>query len=333
VGARVTVITYDATGTQVDSFTSPQLANALDWNTFSFSFHTGPNAVKLRLVVRLSGNAGQVVLFDNVNLLTAAVSANYNYTGKGMDGTGLVYFGSRWYDPEIGRFITRDPIRDGLNWYAYCYNNPFSYVDPDGKCPLFVITGAAGALIGGAYGTYSSYMANGQINWGQVGQDALIGGIVGATLGAGTAYLATGSALASTSAVLGGAASSWAVASGTIAVGANSATKGRVFENWFCSFNKIAQNAQQIVVNGIGRIDAFKNGTIYELKNYDWSKYSSLSGLINNFVAQATKYQNLIGQYLNGQKVTDLIYYFSSKPPIEVINALQKAGVTVQWVQ
>jgi RHS repeat-associated protein len=133
VGARVTVITYDATGAQVDSFTSPQLANAMNWITFSFSIHTGPNAVKLRLVVRLSGAAGQGVLFDNVNLLTAAVSANYNYTGKAMDGTGLLYFGARWYDPEIGRFITQDPARNGLNWFSYCNGNPINLIDPDGR--------------------------------------------------------------------------------------------------------------------------------------------------------------------------------------------------------
>jgi len=32
----------------------------------------------------------------------------------------------------VGRFITEDPIRDGLNWYAYCGNNPANGVDPWG---------------------------------------------------------------------------------------------------------------------------------------------------------------------------------------------------------
>jgi RHS repeat-associated protein len=34
-----------------------------------------------------------------------------------------VYFGARWYDPEIGRFISHDPEEDGENWYSYCEND------------------------------------------------------------------------------------------------------------------------------------------------------------------------------------------------------------------
>lgn len=37
---------------------------------------------------------------------------------------GLVYFGARWYDPEVGRLITVDPAEDGGNWYALCRNDP-----------------------------------------------------------------------------------------------------------------------------------------------------------------------------------------------------------------
>jgi hypothetical protein len=50
-----------------------------------------------------------------------------------MDSTGLYYFNARYMDPEIGRFISRDPAMDGANWYVYCRNNPLKYVDPDGK--------------------------------------------------------------------------------------------------------------------------------------------------------------------------------------------------------
>jgi RHS repeat-associated protein len=58
----------------------------------------------------------------------------HRFTGKETDNTtGLVYFGARFYDPEVGRFITVDPGKDGLNWYAYCENNPLRYVDPDGR--------------------------------------------------------------------------------------------------------------------------------------------------------------------------------------------------------
>ena len=59
---------------------------------------------------------------------------NGQFTGKQYDpGTGLIYFGSRWYDPEVGRFTNQDPAKSGPNWYAYCSNNPLRYVDPTGN--------------------------------------------------------------------------------------------------------------------------------------------------------------------------------------------------------
>ncbi|MDC7125792.1 MAG: RHS repeat-associated core domain-containing protein [Spirochaetales bacterium] len=52
--------------------------------------------------------------------------------------SGLYYYNARWYDPNIGRFTTEDPIRSGLNWYAYANNNPLKFVDPTGL--EFVVT-------------------------------------------------------------------------------------------------------------------------------------------------------------------------------------------------
>jgi RHS repeat-associated protein len=128
---------------------------------------------------------------DNVSI-TPLNTENGEFTGKKFDpDTGLVYFGGRYYDPEIGRFISPDPSKEGLNYYAYCHNNPLGMVDPDGKCPLFVITGAAGAIIGGGYGAYTSYMQTGHVDWGTVGKDALIGGAIGLTGGAAASLAAS----------------------------------------------------------------------------------------------------------------------------------------------
>lgn len=53
-----------------------------------------------------------------------------NYTGKFFDkASGLYYFNARWYDSELGKFTTSDPIRDGINWWNYCNGNPISFVD------------------------------------------------------------------------------------------------------------------------------------------------------------------------------------------------------------
>jgi RHS repeat-associated protein len=55
------------------------------------------------------------------------------YTGKQWDAdAGLYYFNARWYDPELGRFTTEDPIKDGGNWYAYVGNRPLVATDPTG---------------------------------------------------------------------------------------------------------------------------------------------------------------------------------------------------------
>ena len=47
-------------------------------------------------------------------------------------GEGEYYSNARWYDPTLGRFLTEDPARDGINWFAYCSNNPLAYIDPTG---------------------------------------------------------------------------------------------------------------------------------------------------------------------------------------------------------
>ena len=76
------------------------------------------------------------------------------------DETELSYFGARWYDPVVGRFMGVDPQRfveqklHSFNRYTYGNNNPYRYVDPDGELPLDVIVDAgfviydAGRMIG-----------------------------------------------------------------------------------------------------------------------------------------------------------------------------------------
>jgi RHS repeat-associated protein len=46
--------------------------------------------------------------------------------------SGLKLLGHRYYDSSTGRFLTRDPIEDGRNWYSYCENNPVILLDPKG---------------------------------------------------------------------------------------------------------------------------------------------------------------------------------------------------------
>jgi len=65
-------------------------------------------------------------------------SEHYLFNGKELDSTGLYYYGARYYDPELGRFVTRDPLRgrvsapQSLNRYTYVLNNPLRLIDPWG---------------------------------------------------------------------------------------------------------------------------------------------------------------------------------------------------------
>ena len=62
------------------------------------------------------------------------------YTGKPHEeDTGLTYMGARYYMPLVGRFTGMDPVDivpeqpHSLNRYAYGNNNPYKYIDPNGK--------------------------------------------------------------------------------------------------------------------------------------------------------------------------------------------------------
>lgn len=70
----------------------------------------------------------------------AADENNVSYTGHVENkDTGLVYMGARHYDPIIGRFMGVDPVGFttnnvmSFNRYSYVNNNPYKYIDPDGR--------------------------------------------------------------------------------------------------------------------------------------------------------------------------------------------------------
>jgi RHS repeat-associated protein len=67
--------------------------------------------------------------------ISGDVVSPWRYSGKRIDDeTGLVFFGKRYYDPVIGRWLTKDPLGtpEGPNRYAYALNNPMSNIDEYG---------------------------------------------------------------------------------------------------------------------------------------------------------------------------------------------------------
>ena len=153
---------------------------------------------------------GMVTVLDGVGNKNTSTTfiGNINpirYKGYYYDvETQLFYCNSRYYSPELCRFISPDSIEyldpqsiNGLNLYCYCMNNPIMYADPSGH---FVITlsavlwaaaiGAAiGAVSGAVYGGITA-VANGQNVWTGIGIGALTGGFMGAGAGVASLFIA-----------------------------------------------------------------------------------------------------------------------------------------------
>ena len=93
-------------------------------------------------VVNLVDERGMLVQVYAYNIFGKSTNVKHDptnkkqFTGKEVDeDSGLQYFLARYYDPEIGRFISVDP-NPVLNLYVYCNNDPINRVDPDGRKDL-----------------------------------------------------------------------------------------------------------------------------------------------------------------------------------------------------
>ena len=73
------------------------------------------------------------------------------YTGHIFDTTLDIYFAeARFYDANTRTWLAMDPIKDGGNWYQYCYSSPVVYYDPDGRIATAIIVGTVTKFVVGA---------------------------------------------------------------------------------------------------------------------------------------------------------------------------------------
>jgi len=112
----------------------------------------------------------------------AAFEEWHGFTGKEYDpDTGLYYYNARWYDADIGRFISEDPARDpnNPNLYVYGRNNPLRFVDPTGETTYTGDIGLAnpGGVnyspsipVGGSWNSPSSGYNGGSVGSGNIGE-------------------------------------------------------------------------------------------------------------------------------------------------------------------
>jgi RHS repeat-associated protein len=85
-----------------------------------------------------TGVLANTYTYDSYGKLTASTGTTTNpfrYTGRELDAeTGIYEYRARYYDAQIGRFISEDPIRfqAGTGFYEYVFNNPLLWTDPRG---------------------------------------------------------------------------------------------------------------------------------------------------------------------------------------------------------
>ena len=87
--------------------------------------------------------------YEPYGATAAGATPTIGFTGHVNDpDTGLIYMQQRYYDPYAGRFLSTDPVLtdehtgSSFNRYIYANNNPYKYIDPDGR--MGIITKAAG---------------------------------------------------------------------------------------------------------------------------------------------------------------------------------------------
>ena len=90
----------------------------------------------------------------------------FGFTGRPFDDDAALYdYRARWYDPEVGRFASEDPLgfaAGDANLYRYAGNSPVMHVDPSGLCFTGLANAArsVGNVMGGAIASVGSYFGS-----------------------------------------------------------------------------------------------------------------------------------------------------------------------------
>ncbi len=185
---------------------------------YVYYIHTGIRSEPLCMTDR----DGKVVwfaeydAFGRAKILVNEIRQPFRLAGQYFDEeTDLHYNLARYYDPRLGRYLTRDPLFEeggGCNFYTYCDGDPINRLDPEGEFifTACLIGAGIGALIGGGVEWYRQKKAiergeqKGYDGWG-IAKGAAVGGVIGAVGGGVGAAVEGAFAAGVTATVAGGA--------------------------------------------------------------------------------------------------------------------------------
>ena len=252
--------------------------------------------------------------------------------------TGFYFLKTRYYDPEICRFITIDDISyldpdtiNGLNLYAYCLNNPVMFLDETGQ---FVITFSMivfsivfGAVVGGLTAAISSAIKGD--TWYEIAlktlSGAALGGVLGAAMGMG-ALLAAGGTIAGLSVGASITVGMATTVGGSAVIGAGNSFISQIIDNdWDMSKVSGARVATDALAAGIKGLLGFAAGA--------WTGASGLwnapEGAAPGFLNLATKTVLNISIGTGWKLSVDAIYAKMIGEECGWINALK---AVMEWI-
>jgi RHS repeat-associated protein len=213
IGTEIVASKQSPVSPNCDPNSNPDFDSNCDKRYFYHADHLGGT----NIITNKMGTRKQLIEYDpwgKVSRSEGNVDPSRRFTGQILDPeSGLYYYGARYYDPELGRFISPDSIVPSpgdpqtLNRYSYVRNNPVKYIDPTGhsfwsaignffknffrSLPALITGilvgwatwGIGGPILAGILGGMAAAVVNTAINggnWGMnIGLGALFGGIAG----------------------------------------------------------------------------------------------------------------------------------------------------------
>ncbi len=132
------VLDKNSDGTAIEYLNGPGIDNKVRQkgaSSKSTYYFTQDHLGSTTALTNTNGAVVERETYDAYGNSAGSANTRYGYTGRERDSlTGLLYYRARWYDPQVGRFMSEDPIglAGGINSFAYVGNNPQNRVDPSG---------------------------------------------------------------------------------------------------------------------------------------------------------------------------------------------------------